>query len=783
MPDQFEALLERHRHLLDDPVAHGAAVREANIRAERMGKVSVPDGILHLGESVSLARFQTPIRNQEGRGTCYAFAACAALESAYKREYGLELNLSEQYTFHVGKAFELDPSYITSASPVENNTSMTGFQGSSDMVDRMARFAVPDEAVAPYLLAAGMTALQASIPAAGMLGNQEQYDALEFAEGHVPTAARHAARYRVSDYRALPDNPSVDDVCAVIRSGREVVADVTDHCFLIIGFDDNRRQFLVKNSWGGTEYFDYSYDSPVLGGRYIVAIHPPTAAPQKRAMWVGRWHMDHDGWVGELVIRRFTNFRATDEVATKLGSYYRDGKRYDVNGRTRNDGGTLEFWIADTTAKVTPGAQSGQRFEIHLFESDPTTAAGTTKWNGIDFGVRLTRASTGHNPIAGFDRSRWIDSWEVRHDGHRARLDISSVQPLEAIYEPPGGARLSVTGGLSPTDPHILAIRVPFDDVDRQHFALYHHTREAGVFSGVTSFGARHAGVIGDRVVPQAIHPFARDPTVIPAWVYLREPGGVLRWYRHDGAQTGGDAWKGPAYVGRGWHGFTHVFPGGGNVIYAIDAGGELRWYEHRGFNTGLGVGSPDAWAGGHAVGRGWNGFARVFSGGDGVIYAITTDGRLLWYRHHGVATGVGLETPGAWSGAKEVGHGWESMVHVFSTGEGIIYGVRPDGDLWWYKHVGWVDGRGLETPGAWEGRHSVGRGWAEFTSIFSRGDGIIYGIQPDGTLLWYRHDGYRTGAGLETPGAWRGRTPVGTGWNGFTSAFALLPRAPDGVR
>ena len=107
MANQFEALLERNRHLLDDPVAHEFAVREGNIRAERMGKVRVPDHFVHLGESVSLARFQTPIRNQrEVRGTCYAFAACAALEAAYKREYGLDqLHLSEQYTFHVGKAW------------------------------------------------------------------------------------------------------------------------------------------------------------------------------------------------------------------------------------------------------------------------------------------------------------------------------------------------------------------------------------------------------------------------------------------------------------------------------------------------------------------------------------------------------------------------------------------------------------------------------------------------------------------------------------------------------
>jgi hypothetical protein len=65
------------------------------------------------------------------------------------------------------------------------------------------------------------------------------------------------------------------------------------------------------------------------------------------------------------------------------------------------------------------------------------------------------------------------------------------------------------------------------------------------------------------------------------------------------------------------------------------------------------------AWEGAKAVGIGWGDFKQVFSGGNGVIYAIAADGTLNWYRHNGYATGAGLETPGAWEGAKNVGHGW----------------------------------------------------------------------------------------------------------------------------
>ncbi|MEZ0448674.1 tachylectin-related carbohydrate-binding protein [Cellulomonas sp. ICMP 17802] len=273
---------------------------------------------------------------------------------------------------------------------------------------------------------------------------------------------------------------------------------------------------------------------------------------------------------------------------------------------------------------------------------------------------------------------------------------------------------------------------------------------------------------------------FPTGLTVVPAFVYGIEPDGDLLWYRHDGAQTGGGVatWRGPATVGVGWGQAPHVFPGGGDVVYAIDPEGRLWWYEHKGFNTGAGLASPDSWAGPREVGHGWGDVARVFSGGDGVIYAIMPDGTLRWYRHHGVATGDGLETPGAWSGPRDVGVGWDSALHVFSTGGGVIYAVMPDGTLRWYRHDGVGDGRGLESPGAWSGPVDVGWGWADVTRVFSSGAGVIYAVMPDGTLRWFRHDGYATGAVQ-----WQGPVEVGTGWDAFTTVFALLPREPSVVR
>ena len=299
-----------------------------------------------------------------------------------------------------------------------------------------------------------------------------------------------------------------------------------------------------------------------------------------------------------------------------------------------------------------------------------------------------------------------------------------------------------------------------------------------------SGLGAANVNMIGrvgtlyQECLKEQMH-FPNEPTVLPAFVYAIEPDGDLLWYRHDGAETGGgiSTWKGPTTVGVGWGEAVHVFPGGGDVLYLIDTEGRLWWYEHKGFNTGAGLSSAGSWAERRQVGRGWGDVARVFSGGDGVLYVVDAEGRLIWYRHNGVATGEGLETPGAWSGPREVGVGWGSALHLFSTGGGVIYAVMPDGTLRWYRHDGYLDGRGLESPGAWAGPVDVGSGWADVTQVFSRAGGVIYAVMPDGTLRWYRHDGHRTGAVQ-----WRGPVEVGTGWDVFSTVLALLPREPSPI-
>jgi len=246
-----------------------------------------------------------------------------------------------------------------------------------------------------------------------------------------------------------------------------------------------------------------------------------------------------------------------------------------------------------------------------------------------------------------------------------------------------------------------------------------------------------------------------------PSVLYSIASTGALKWYRHNGAQTGAGlntpgAWSGPTDVGSGWQNFKEVFSMGDGLIYAIAGDGKLKWYKHTGFRDGR-----MAWAGPKDVGTGWQTFQQVFGAGNGIIYAIAGDGSLKWYKHTGYQDGSFR-----WEGPKNVGTGWQNFKQVLAAGNGIIYAIAGDGSLKWYKHTGYQDG-----SFRWEGPKDVGTGWQNFKEVFAAGNGIIYAIAGDGSLKWYKHIGYQDGSFR-----WEGPKNIGTGWQGFTTVLSLLP-------
>jgi hypothetical protein len=234
--------------------------------------------------------------------------------------------------------------------------------------------------------------------------------------------------------------------------------------------------------------------------------------------------------------------------------------------------------------------------------------------------------------------------------------------------------------------------------------------------------------------------------------LYAIRDTGELTFY-HNRSLTATPEWNpSGAQVGCGWEGFQRVFSGGDGVIYAIRHDGALLHFKDFARNGTNGDCGQQGWVSPTVIGGGWQNFRHVFSGGEGMIFAITAAGDMLFYQH------LGGRNWAATSG-RRIGSGWQNFRHVLSGGGGVIYGVNPNGDLVYYRYVP-GEGSFVSYSGA-----TIGNGWNNFRSIFGGGDGVIYGIRENGDLLWYK-DLRRDGTNVRLDG-WHPQsgTQIGAGW------------------
>lgn len=378
------------------PSIHDALVSTTLARAEALGRIELvitpeqdaADGVF------SLARFQSGFRDQSNRGTCWAFAGAAALEAAYRRKFGTEIDVSEEYIFHMGKSFALNRDGSPQQNvvlPVENNSSLTGFQGSGDIVQKLSENAIPVEGAAPYL--STQQTLTDLLPVLGFPGGesslttQEDFDAIEFCEQHIPLLARVNCRYRATEWASLGGTPSIEQLENTLLSEHEVVCDVQHltapvggHVLLLVGFDRNRRVFTAKNSWNEQAFIEIAYENDpewmFRSGWFIKDVVDPTFV-QNEACWLGNWFVTIGGATHRMLLRRSEDF-ANPGQPTRLGSSYLGDGRHDVNGQFLDNGGAIRLFIAPGTGPTSPGTLQGTQIDARLDFSDIYNAEGVT---------------------------------------------------------------------------------------------------------------------------------------------------------------------------------------------------------------------------------------------------------------------------------------------------------------------------------------------------------------------------------------------------------------------
>ena len=165
--------------------------------------------------------------------------------------------------------------------------------------------------------------------------------------------------------------------------------------------------------------------------------------------------------------------------------------------------------------------------------------------------------------------------------------------------------------------------------------------------------------------------------------------------------------------------------PKGKTSIFAVaENGGDML------FSIYMGLQAPSrAWARRDVkFGTGW-GFRHLFSAGDGVIIAITTEGKVLYYKcecMHGDPSWIVGEP-------KTIAEGWPEYRRVFSGGHGIIYTLDWKGNLYYNAFLGLEDG----SPRWGTTRKLIDNQWNDIATAFASGDdGTIFAVTNNMDLL-----------------------------------------------
>ena len=381
-----------------------------------------------LPPSVSLAVQQTSIKNQV-RNTCTYYATIAGLEAAYKRNYGMDLDLSERHLNHrlhmsLLKS-TLDLGQATANAIALPKTEVESGAWDGGQVETNLRFmvdqavGVPLESIHPEVLARDNFASRESGDDPDVedwtLVNQRAMDDFNLRDTllhmktpdpidliPLPEAALLTARYRPTSiaFATAGDLTSLDWYRTQIAAGHEIIVQFkccdgfsseknppvshnvsgnNSHAALLIGYDDEAQEFQMKNSWGENTYRRFAYDNITGGSIQTAGVILDVASPLVRfsvgdnpQAFIGRWILTAGGQAGDLDIYLSPVNPASKRIGTFFSS---DGTAYRVNGFA--DRGTLLFFIDPTRPNLpTTLFNMGYQFTAYLFDDKRTMMAG-----------------------------------------------------------------------------------------------------------------------------------------------------------------------------------------------------------------------------------------------------------------------------------------------------------------------------------------------------------------------------------------------------------------------
>ena len=549
-------------------------------------------------DTYDLLQYQTAVKDQNPRGSCETFAFIGAIEALYKRKYGFELNLSEEYFIHIvfSTLHTNNP-----AAQHENPAVFCETQGLADGKQDGRPYLVmplPKEMYAPYFgnshinldrygtlhghsdLAniADQNGISKTCDHSQPL-SQSSVDGFNFDPRYIPRdAAKHAIYgateivmmswskvrdtvllekivasdkevalglalgkidcgdatyydgtpvafhngFPVCRYPVTPNTFCSQPNCSGIHEGYNSNGDYWQdgHAMVLVGYDRGKELFLFKNSWGNTLSYHWipyqAIESRASDGEVVLSVRDPNLPPPAELMWMGRWTMDHDGWPGELIIRRpgkvpeitfegdFILVSSPTFGNDRIGTYKdQGGDSHEVTGKVGT--GTSLIWIHDQVeGPPDPPSQpvnlNGQKFFLRLFQPEDKPylfgnfASGETEWSDFDFGVLLHRPEIDikHTPGA-FSLNLWKDGFKLYlQDGTSKNLSVTEIGPPNELLEYPVTFtydKSKKSGYIRDVERHrLISSALPSD--------LFYHGHETGIISGLGGFGIRSSDMV-----------------------------------------------------------------------------------------------------------------------------------------------------------------------------------------------------------------------------------------------------------------------------------------------
>jgi hypothetical protein len=520
-----------------------------------------------LPASVDLSAYQTPVKDQNPRGTCTNFAVVGAVEVRYKRQYGLTLDLSEQWLNHLQKMDALDTQDNVNDStgdhrpkPPSALENQLGLWGGGSVVYNLrllssGKLGIPEEGAMPYFSANDGDSSRWKPPITSSSA-QRVVDDFNLSQQAVtyqmpspisltvlPQNAQNTAQYRVGQvlYASSSDLKSLEWFKTQLASGSEVafsvrldsddpnpgndVWEIADkprpdpktwagHAMLMVGYDDGKKAFRVKNSWGtgwaDGGYVWFSYDFVTKGkmteGAVVKSVFPSGSALPTDQLFIGRYNLDHDGWQGILDIYHVPDSSIfqfkSGAPDNRLGTYYGpDGLGRRVNGTI--SGRKIEFYIDwNNTGARSFGELSGLHYTGYL-APDNQTLSGTMLDNrdAQTYGFYGLKSKYLSGTAAGSSASlaSYVGNWQVYGlPSPSGSFSITAVNGSTGTVTGKVFGGGALTGTVNTANPRLFSFQL--NGVTYQGYLFSHET---GVMAGTAGPGAGFVATRFDFAPPQ----------------------------------------------------------------------------------------------------------------------------------------------------------------------------------------------------------------------------------------------------------------------------------------